>query len=610
MSTIVLNDWNLVSKNILYVVKQVQKFLSKNFMLPEKKVVLSGYQEFFSKYFFTIDKYRQFLEKVDQPFLIYNMSEFTIDRSVLNHQWNTTGFEQVDLQKYTLYIQKTFVKIPINITLYTESRPQLLYYVSLFLATFDVPQSKIVVRYPIETPDDEPIKEVINEEVFTVLSPDNITDQSEYIFDDNMRSFKLTTSFTLEGYILTRIRYYNKITQISLQFFDTPQTTSVQEQIAYNDITQNNITISIDTNNVTIPLLTPDIVTQTDLTNPTVETNSIKVTITDPLNNTSTTVPITTNTDENTPTTVVINLPITVNESTIPFETINNSVITPILENSTNTIEPITYTYVNQIIYDQITNNIIELPQDITNLINNNVITLENVQTQIQEQIGNQLTQTFLTSLQTSLTETVLSEYNNIVNTTLNNILGDNNTIPVQVQVTYTEDTQQLSVSIQNSNDIQQTLNNIISSVVEAILNNITNTTTINNTISNSLTQIVTESESTFTTTITNPNDNTILTDNLQITIPNEVIETLNNVLINQVPEVYSNVIVNNYNELIEETQQSSTPIIPISQLENVIPNYNISVDYRISETTSIYTMPQTPEGYNDSEWVVISLKF
>jgi len=95
------------------------------------------------------------------------------------------------------------------------------------LATFDVPHSKLVVRYPIETPDDEPIKEVINEEVFTVLSPDNITDQSEYIFDDNMRTFKLTTSLTLEGYILTRIRYYNKITQINLQFFDTPQTTPI-----------------------------------------------------------------------------------------------------------------------------------------------------------------------------------------------------------------------------------------------------------------------------------------------------------------------------------------------------------------------------------------------
>ncbi len=98
---------------------------------------------------------------------------------------------------------------------------------SLFLATFDVPQSKIVVRYPIEIPDDEPIKEVINEEVFTVLSPDNITDQSEYIFDDNMRTFKLTTSFTLEGYILTRIRYYNKITQVNLQFSNTSQTIPV-----------------------------------------------------------------------------------------------------------------------------------------------------------------------------------------------------------------------------------------------------------------------------------------------------------------------------------------------------------------------------------------------
>lgn len=578
-------------------------------MLPEKKVILSGYQEFFSKYFFTLDKYRQFLEKVNQPFLIYNMSEFTIDRGVLNHQWNTTGIEQVDLQKYTLYIQKTFVRIPINVTLYTESRPQLLYYISLFLATFDVPQSKLVVRYPIETPSDEPIKEVINEEVFTILSPDNITDQSEYIFDDNMRTFKLTTSFTLEGYILTRIRYYNKITQISLQFFDTPQTTPVQEQISYNDISQSNITVSPDTSTVTIPLLTPDIISQTDLTNPTVETNSINVTITDPTNNTSITIPIVTNTDGNT-TTTVTNLQITVNETTIPFETINNSIIIPILTNSTNTINSIIYEYIKQIIYDQIMNNTIELPQEIVSLINNNVITREDVQRQIQEQISNQLTQTFLTNFQTSIIENASSQYNNIISNVLNEILGNNNTIPVQLQITYNEENHQLSVSIQNINDIQHTIDNITIRTVENIFNNVINTTTISDIISNSLIQILTGSESTFQLVITNPNDNTPLTDNVQITIPNETVETLNNVLTNQVSDIQSNTIINNYNELIETTQQSSTPVIPISQLENVNLNYNIDVKYRISETTSIYTIPQVPEGYNDSEWVVVAMKF
>ena len=578
-------------------------------MLPEKKVILSGYQEFFSKYFFTIDKYRQFLEKVSLPFLIYNMSEFTIDRGVLNHQWNTTGFEQVELQKYTLYIQKTFVRIPINVTLYTESRPQLLYYISLFLATFDVPQSKLVVRYPIETPSDEPIKEVINEEVFTILSPDNITDQSEYIFDDNMRTFKLTTSFTLEGYILTRIRYYNKITQISLQFFDTPQSTPVQEQVQFNDISQSNITVSPETSNVTIPLLTQEILTQTDLTNPTVETNSIEVTITDPINNTSTTIPIVTNTDGNT-TTTVTNLQITVNETTIPFETINNSIITPILTNSTNTINSITYEYIKQIIYDQIMNGTIELPQNIVSLIDNNVITRENVQSQIQDQVSNQITQLFLTNFQTSVIETVSSQYNNIISTVLNEILGNNNTIPVQLQITYNEETHQLSVSMQNINDVQQIIDNIVVETVENIFNNVINTTTINNIILDSLTQILTGSESTFQLVITNPNDNTPLTDNVQITIPNETVETLNNVLTNQVSEVQSNTITNNYNELTETTQQSSTPVIPITQLENVNLNYNISVDYRISETTSIYTIPQVPEGYNDSEWVVVAMKF
>lgn len=608
MSTIVLNDWNLVSKNILYVVKQVQKFLSKNFMLPEKKVILSGYQEFFSKYFFTLDKYRQFLEKVNPPFLIYNMSEFTINRGTLNHQWNTTGFEQVDLQKYTLYIQKTFVRIPINITLYTDSRPQLLYYVSLFLATFDVPQSKIVVRYPIEIPDDEPIKEVINEEVFTVLSPDNITDQSEYIFDDNMRTFKLTTSFTLEGYILTRIRYYNKITQVNLQFSNTSQTIPVQEQTLYNDISQNGIVISINTNNTTIPLLTSEIIQQTDLTNPTVETNSIEVTITDPTNNTSTTVPIISSNETNT--TTVVNQSITVNKDTIPFTTVNNSIITPILENSTNTIKSTIYTHIKQTIYDQTINNKINLPQNIINLINNNVITIENVQTQIQEQIGNQLTQTFSTNLQTSLTGTITTQYNNVISTVLNQILGPNNTIPVQLQITYNEDTQQLSVSIQNINDIQQTINNIVTGTTENIFNNITNTTIINDTISNSLTQTMTQSQSTFTVTVMNPNNNTILADNSQITISNEVTQTLNNVLVNQVSGVYSNTIMNNYNKFIQGTQQSSTPIIPLSKLENVNLNYNINVNYRISETTSIYTVPQTPEDYNNNEWVVISLKF
>jgi hypothetical protein len=73
---------------------------------------------------------------------------------------------------------------------------------------------------------------------------------------------------------------------------------------------------------------------------------------------------------------------------------------------------------------------------------------------------------------------------------------------------------------------------------VENIFNNVINTTTINNIILDSLTQILTGSESTFQLVITNPNDNTPLTDNVQITIPNETVETLNNVLTNQVSEV------------------------------------------------------------------------
>ncbi len=120
----------------------------------------------------------------------------------------------------------------------------------------------------------------------------------------------------------------------------------------------------------------------------------------------------------------------------------------------------------------------------------------------------------------------------------------------------------------------------------------------------------MTQSQSTFTVTVMNPNNNTILADNSQITISNEVTQTLNNVLVNQVSGVYSNTIMNNYNKFIQGTQQSSTPIIPLSKLENVNLNYNINVNYRISETTSIYTVPQTPEDYNNNEWVVISLKF
>jgi len=118
----------------------------------------------------------------------------------------------------------------------------------------------------------------------------------------------------------------------------------------YNDISQNGIVISINTNNTTIPLLTSEIIQQTDLTNPTVETNSIEVTITDPTNNTSTTVPIISSNETNT--TTVVNQSITVNKDTIPFTTVNNSIITPILENSTNTIKSTIYTHIKQTIYD------------------------------------------------------------------------------------------------------------------------------------------------------------------------------------------------------------------------------------------------------------------
>lgn len=225
------------SDNVLYLMKQdketlskrwlpnyklmfqlfssIQKYFSTILNIPQNKIINQGYQEFFTKYFFNLDRYRKFLEKVKPPYIIYNIQNYELDRSKLNKLWNDDGLQAMELNKYFLYIQKSFMTQSLNVSLYLENREQLLQYLSYLMGTFDLPNGSLLVEYDLTEfiPEDEPLLKG-NNLVFTdyiaLINPTSFEDSSEYLFDEQLRTFKLSFSFTLEGYVLTKIRFYSK----------------------------------------------------------------------------------------------------------------------------------------------------------------------------------------------------------------------------------------------------------------------------------------------------------------------------------------------------------------------------------------------------------------
>lgn len=202
-------------KLLFQLFSSIQKYFSIVLNIPQNKIINQGYQEFFTKYFFNLDRYRKFLEKVNPPYIIYNIQSYEIDRSKLNKTWNDEGVQQQELEKYYLYIQRSYLTQGLNISLYLDNREQLLQYLSYLIGTFDLPNGQLNVEYDLTEfiPDDEPTLQgnrLIFTDYITLINPTSYEDSSEYLFDEQMRTFKLTFSFNLEGYVLTKLRFYNK----------------------------------------------------------------------------------------------------------------------------------------------------------------------------------------------------------------------------------------------------------------------------------------------------------------------------------------------------------------------------------------------------------------
>lgn len=553
---------------MLYLIKQIQKYLSRQFELPEKKVILQGYQEFFSKYFFTYDKYRQFLERVNLPYLIYNLPEFTMKRSALNQTWNTTGFNQgVELDKYNVYIQKTFISVPINITLYTESRQQLLQYISKFLSTFDIPTSNLLITFPIETPPDETsTRKLINEEIFTIISPESISDQSEYVFDENMRTFKLTTSFTLEGYILTKIMFERKIDKITINVILPPGQLlqQLQESILWNDFTQQQ-KISTDTPTTEINLMNVELLKQTDLSSPELETNSIIASFKSnvfslPMDN--------------------ILIRTTPNElQRIPINITSNNLVS--IENVTNNIlnsdiQQQLYSKISNTLQTMTENNVITFSDNL-NIVLQSYNYDQNIYTQIYSQVSEQISTNILNKLKLIVeqiqTNTLLDK---IIETYIDVVFLDNAQFDKRLRFSLNVDNvyDTISTLVQSTIDIfEQQILSITSELGQ--YNSGTSLSELSNTTQEIFNMIQQTLIDNTLITITSPETNEVIVTTSLLNPDNEYL-----------PQITFNILYSVISEIYQQLNNTNNINIEVEDI-----NIDIEVSYRVSEEVNIYTV-------------------
>lgn len=76
-----------------------------------------------------------------------------------------------------------------NVSLYLDSREQLLTYLSYLLGTFDFPNGQFLVEYDLSEfiPDDEPLlknEKLIFTDIISIINPTTFEDSSEYLFDE------------------------------------------------------------------------------------------------------------------------------------------------------------------------------------------------------------------------------------------------------------------------------------------------------------------------------------------------------------------------------------------------------------------------------------------
>lgn len=194
---------------------QIQNYFGTILNIPVNKIINQGYQELFVRHYLNIDKYRKFLEVVNNPYVIYNVSNVELDRGKLNQMWNSDiGIQQYELKNNYLFIQRNYLKQTLNLSIYCESREQLLQYLSYCLGVFDVPTGSMTVSYTFDNlPTNEDQEPIIFVDYITVINPTNFEDTSEYVFEE--RTYRLSAVFGLEGYVISKIRFFPKEETIS-----------------------------------------------------------------------------------------------------------------------------------------------------------------------------------------------------------------------------------------------------------------------------------------------------------------------------------------------------------------------------------------------------------
>lgn len=572
----------MINKDVLYLMKQskedlhkrwipnykllfqlfssIQRYFSTVLNIPQNKIINQGYQEFFTKYFFNIDRYRKFLEKVHPPYIIYNVQNFELDRTKLNQKWNSDeGLFQQELKKYFLHIQRSYLRQGLNVSLYLDSREQLLTYLSYLLGTFDFPNGQFLVEYDLSEfiPDDEPLlknEKLIFTDIISIINPTTFEDSSEYLFDEQMRTFKLSFSFTLEGYVLTKIRFFSKeegISQFIINSLDNLQS-NVYTKLNYDETYPITIETTPDTN-ISINLID-------------IQKENIKTKSSEPLNIIDYTVTITTDKDT-----------YTITQSDLQNQ--NNNLI--IVESTPIEISPIVEKEFKNLIIDFSNYSgdfVLQIQYDgqLINIPSSQLNSQIDIQELLSSIIGTQIDLSLIDFIMINTEVLVYNENNNLV---INNIEG------IDVQ------------TVEDIKNIYINLSNIITPTEDDSINTIIGIQYNNQNISISHNEITNPEQFSIIENISN-----IIGEPVFI----ELISTVNiSVMYNDTPidsvtivsrdennnlVIQDTVTINKIENIIEIKYDSESTNIEIKSIKEITPviNYEVNNKYTVYTTTNI----------------------
>lgn len=586
----------MINKDVLYLMKQskedlhkrwipnykllfqlfssIQRYFSTVLNIPQNKIINQGYQEFFTKYFFSIDKYRKFLEKVNPPYIIYNVQNFELDRTKLNQKWNSDeGLFQQELEKYFLHIQRSYLRQGLNVSLYLDSREQLLTYLSYLIGTFDFPNGQFLVEYDLSEfiPDDEPLlknEKLIFTDIISIINPSTFEDSSEYLFDEQMRTFKLSFSFTLEGYVLTKIRFFSKeegISQFVINSLDNLQS-NIYSKLHYDESYPITIETSSDTN-ISINLID-------------IQKDNIKTESSESLDIIDYTVTITT--DNNT---------YTITQSDLQNQ--NNNIV--IIESTPVEISPIVEKDFKNLIID-FSNYTEDFELQIQ--YNGQLINIPSSQLDSKTDITELLSSILNTQIDLSLIDFIMINTDIIIYNENNNFIINNNIENLEVQTI--EDIKNIYVDI--SNIIPQTENSNVNVIIN-IQYNEQNIPISHNEISNpeqfSIIETISNiiNEPVVVESINNVNISIIYNDTTIDTVTILSKDENNNLIIQD------NVNINKVDNIIEIKYDSENTNIEITSIKEITStiNYEVNNKYTVYTTTNIENLNSSTGFKSDS---------